>query len=416
MKKRTSTLPITCVVAFASVGASCTAALPETANGTTSNTATSGSSSGATEESGGEESGGEESAYQVLGGAKVATAASEKRATPKSPWTSVSNAADATAAECPFIYDPSPCDAEACQIDQQSPECQEAFEVYCTEHPDDPACPNEGGECPYLHEPNPCSDSACMEPMSTACEDAHHAYCEAHPDDPICQGGGGGGCPYLHEPNPCTDSACLDTNSQECAESHQMYCEQHPDDPICEEHGGGGGSAESFEAPAGLWMKIYKIELSTDAANCSNPIVVGENEEPEYQNLLDNPVLFNGEPPPAGEYPCVIITMSDFIRFQGTEACLEVEEMDVKRDGEYGNVVGESIVTLYLSTLGESPEQESSPDSSWMAPGILLTEPHIAGPDVLHSTFFIEGEGVALFSDGSCGMERPLFGFETAYK
>ena len=60
-----------------------------------------------------------------------------------------------------------------------------------------------------------------------------------------------------------------------------------------------------------LKLKVYRIGLSANG-NCSNPRVF--NLEGSYLDFMDDPDLGQGQIPPSG-YKCVIIEMSDLIKF-----------------------------------------------------------------------------------------------------
>jgi hypothetical protein len=173
----------------------------------------------------------------------------------------------------------------------------------------------------------------------------------------------------------------------------------------------------STETPTSLWIKVYEVALSQDAEGCSDPVVVGHSDDPPSMNLSEGPVLFTGEPPPAGTYGCVIITMSDTIRWS-TDAgsCEGSHTQDVHREHDGGQAGVEEKMTIYLSTAGAAPGMASALEP----PGFLLAEPHIAGPGVVESIFYMDAEDAVAYYEfptgPECDMQPPTWGFQTIYE
>ena len=239
------------------------------------------------------------------------------------------------------------------------------------------------------------------------CDQAIENFCETAGDDPLC--------PWICATDPgygpCP-SCQPGSSDQQCEDAWHEWCADNPDEEEC-------GAPDLRMTPSSLRMKVYKVEFSTDAQNCTNPITVAEDSSPDYVDLGANPELFNVAAPPAGEYPCVIITFSDHIRWSvdGVAACAGDHVQDVFR--EESNPAGnEEIVTMYISTLGD-PTGQTAP---WTPPGLLLEQPHVAGDNVLSSSLVVyaaDAVGYWEAPDGDrqpCEMGAPTFGYETTYR
>ncbi len=249
---------------------------------------------------------------------------------------------------------------------------------------------------------------------------------------------GGEMCPFEHNvgQNPCDDPACRDDNmSQACQDAVEQYCSQNPGDPGCmggPGDGPGGGSSGGgssgggssggpwdkevlgYATPTSLWLKVYQVQLSTDAQGCTNAVPVGQSDAPEYQNFADSPVLVTGDPPADGTYQCVIITMSDHIRWQveGEPACEAENAQDVYGEHDGGEWGVEEQITIYLSTAGSTDPDD---DGAFQAPGMLLEAPLQAGPEISESMFYMKADDAVeiyeTWEGVSCEMMPPVFGF-----
>jgi len=170
-------------------------------------------------------------------------------------------------------------------------------------------------------------------------------------------------------------------------------------------------------------LKVYSVKFSTDAEGCSDPILVGESENPEYVDFFSFPNLINAAMPPSGSYSCVIITMSDHIKWtlDGDNACAGEHTQDVHSPDNKGPDGVESIIDVYFSTSGSLNDDHQSGVDAFKAPGLLLESPHIASDKVLYSTFVCDAlDKVELryqsWDDSwECDMQPPIFRFETEY-
>jgi hypothetical protein len=144
--------------------------------------------------------------------------------------------------------------------------------------------------------------------------------------------------------------------------------------PLLTLEGAGSGTgdlstndADTVDAES-IMVKVFSLHASVNE-DCSDPVEIftKSDADAEYFDFLSGPTLGEGEVA-IGEYPCVMIEMSDTIKFTpsaSTEAC-EVDEeyeMDVCRDGSTADSPDgdtsdcsdeEDKVTLFLSTLSES--------------------------------------------------------------
>jgi len=156
-----------------------------------------------------------------------------------------------------------PCASDACN-DPNSQACADVSMQYCQNYPDDPGCEGQETEgCKFtLDVPeNPClNNGPCAggNASSGACAEASMLYCTLHPSDPECgdEGGGGSGCQFdLTNPeSPCVTGVCLGASaeSQECADASTAYCAKYPEDPACGEAGGGDDQCSFSQSVAAV--------------------------------------------------------------------------------------------------------------------------------------------------------------------
>ena len=335
--------------------------------------------------------------YTIHGRARVAPAQSRAPLGFDGAWTPSTNAV------CPFYPDAEPCHTLACWLDPLSQECIDVVVEYCTTHPEDPGCelPTDPDELPDLPgfppepgddgEPDPSgdpppppdSDPSGDPPPPGQPPDRGDWACELEPDLPPC-------------------AACVDGATAACDEAWDEYCEDNHTSLWCHDDLP-EPPAEVFP-PASLEVLIHQIEFSTNA-DCSDPILIGEPDDPRYVDFATSPELFAGELPPPGEYPCVIITMSDHVIWSvlGDNRCAGAQEQDVHdRDGE------EATVRLHLSTAGD-PDGDAFEAPGIPLDGALLTD------GLVSSTFEITfPQGVELrYENGTphCELQRPHFRF-----
>lgn len=190
-------------------------------------------------------------------------------------------------------------------------------------------------------------------------------------------------------------------------------------------------AANSGIDPQYLKIKIYKFAVST-SEYCTNPQVILSNANPEYEDLLSSPMFGTGSVS-NGTYKCVMIEMSDNIKFapnENTDAggCIAGQEktLDLCRGGEstktiagptVGCQVGEDRVVLYLS-VATIPTVNGY--SSWIPPvaselrnglklnGALVVNGSSSG------TFIIDGRGQVsdlVANGGTCELDAPVFSF-----
>lgn len=189
--------------------------------------------------------------------------------------------------------------------------------------------------------------------------------------------------------------------------------------------------AMAVTGASALKLQVYAVMLST-SAQCSNPFTVFSSSTPTEVDFLANPTLGSGNPPDA-TYNCVIIKMSDTLKFKPVAndgaACTGGVEYstDVCQTGESSlapDAVGAptactsghaDVVYLYLSTArigtggGNAFLQPLAPNSTNY--GVNLAAPLvIAG--TASSKFVVNAAGKVDGSGGSCGMNPPLFGFQ----
>ena len=195
--------------------------------------------------------------------------------------------------------------------------------------------------------------------------------------------------------------------------------------------------------PTELQVKVFRFAVSA-STDCSNPItVVDRGSNADYVNFLDSPNLGSGSLAD-GTYPCVMIEMSDQIKFKpatnvgvdcvaNTEYTLDVcgnNETVTLFDGSSGTCAGdnganssgsftETTVTLYLSTASTSsggsanaftPPTSGSDASNGFNLGTALT---VSGAQ--SGTFTVNGTGKVESDDttsqGYCEFQPPSFTF-----
>ena len=280
--------------------------------------------------------------------------------------------------------------------------------------------------CPFEDGAWICDDIACLEDLnSQSCQEAVAKYCEEQPQDPGCQGEGPGGegpggeeqwiCDTDPTFGPCP--VCLDPEAtqQDCEDAWWEFCEENRTDPECRHE---EEPPEAVYTPTSLALMVHKIEFSTDAENCSNPVIVADLDQPRFMDFANGPELVTADAPPAGNYACIIITMTDHIKWNvdGDSPCAGEHIQNIHRDSADDD--DETIVQIFMSTAGNS---DNDGGDAFSAPGMALDGAHIAGPEVVSSTFVIAfPEGVALRRDENgdpkCEMQEPRFAFLTEYE
>lgn len=181
--------------------------------------------------------------------------------------------------------------------------------------------------------------------------------------------------------------------------------------------------------PAELKVKIYKFAVS-ESELCTNPITVFEDSNPEYQDFYSNPTIGDGNFDD-GTYPCVILEMSDTLKFTPAEtegACVEGEEYEINvcRDSESKLIDGTEVnctnseqkVALYLSTASTETNGTEG-HNAFMPPtvdgdsahGLNLADALVKSGSIT-GVFVVNGDGKVEENDG-CDHQPPVFTFTT---
>jgi hypothetical protein len=183
-----------------------------------------------------------------------------------------------------------------------------------------------------------------------------------------------------------------------------------------------------------LKLQVYSVMLST-SPQCTSPVTVFSSATATEVDFLATPTLGSGDPPDA-TYHCVIIKMSDLIKFTpstsaglcmaGTQYTADVCRSDNGGMTRAPDAVGapnacsgtdaapvSDTVHLYLTTNasagtgGGTFMQPTGPSST---NGLNLTAPLvIAG--AAKSKFVVNATGKVGDDGVSCGMNPPVFGF-----
>ena len=193
-------------------------------------------------------------------------------------------------------------------------------------------------------------------------------------------------------------------------------------------------SAMALDASS-LKLQVYSVMLSTSPL-CSSPFTVFSSPTPTEVDFLAAPTLGSGNPPDA-TYNCVIIKMSDLIKFTpsstsglctgGTQYTADVCRVDNGGVTQAPDAPGaptvcngtdaapvSDVVYLYLSTgtpAGTKGGNAFQQPTTTTINGLNLTAPLvIAG--TAKSKFIVNATGKVGDDGVSCGMEPPVFGFQ----
>jgi hypothetical protein len=186
-----------------------------------------------------------------------------------------------------------------------------------------------------------------------------------------------------------------------------------------------------------LKLQVYSVMLSTSPL-CTSPITVFSSATPTEVDFLAAPTLGSGNPPD-GTYNCVVIKMSDLIKFTpsmsaGLCSATTQYTADVCRSDNSGttqapDAVGAPTVCtgtdaapvanpvyLYLTTNASAGTGGGNtfmqPTSTSSTDGLNLSAPLvIAG--AAKSKFIVNAAGKVGDDGVSCGMNPPVFGFQT---
>ncbi len=184
-----------------------------------------------------------------------------------------------------------------------------------------------------------------------------------------------------------------------------------------------------------LKLQVYSIMLSTSPL-CTNPITVFSSPNASEVDFLAAPTLGSGSPPD-GTYHCVVIKMSDLIKFTpstssgsctaGTQYVSDVCRVDNNGTTKAPDAVGapaacngtdavpqSDAVYLYLTTnasAGTGGGTFTQPDSTSSTFGLNLTAPLVIS-GTARSKFVVNATGKVSGVDVNCGMNPPVFGFQ----
>jgi hypothetical protein len=184
-----------------------------------------------------------------------------------------------------------------------------------------------------------------------------------------------------------------------------------------------------------LKLQVYSVMLSTSPL-CTSPITVFSSPTATEVDFLAAPMLGSGNPPDA-TYNCVIIKMSDLIKFTpastaglctgGTQYTADVCRSDNGGVTAAPDATGaptvcsgtdaapvSDAVYLYLSTgtpAGTKGGNAFQQPTATSVNGLNLTAPLvIAG--TAKSKFIVNATGQVGDDGVSCGMNPPVFGFQ----
>jgi hypothetical protein len=184
-----------------------------------------------------------------------------------------------------------------------------------------------------------------------------------------------------------------------------------------------------------LKLQVYSVMLSTSPL-CSSPVTVFSSPTATEVDFLSNPTLGSGNPADA-TYQCVIIKMSDLIKFKpsassgsctaGTEYVADVCRTDnggtthaPDAAGSVTSCTGTDAapnadpVYLYLTTnasAGSGGQTFMQPTSLSSTNGLNLTAPLVISGSA-KSKFVVNATGKVSGADVTCGMNPPVFGFK----
>ena len=196
-----------------------------------------------------------------------------------------------------------------------------------------------------------------------------------------------------------------------------------------------------------LKLKVYSVMMSTSPL-CTSPITIFSSTVPTEVDFLATPTLGSGNPPD-GTYNCIIIKMSDIIKFKpsasstwchaGTEYSSDVCRADnsgTTRAPDASSAVtacagtdasvNASVITpavpvsdvvyLYLTTNTSAGSGGGNtflqPATASSTNGLHLTAPLVIS-GIARSKFSVNAAGKVGedSSTQSCGMNPPVFGF-----
>jgi hypothetical protein len=184
-----------------------------------------------------------------------------------------------------------------------------------------------------------------------------------------------------------------------------------------------------------LKLQVYAVMLST-SPQCTNPVTVFSSPTATEVDFLASPTLGSGNPPDA-TYNCVVIKMSDLIKFTpsassglctaGTQYTADVCRSDYGGTTQAPDAVGApnacngtdaapvaDTVYLYLTTnasAGSGGSTFMQPTGAGSTNGLNLTSPLVIAGSA-KSKFIVNATGKVGDDGVSCGMNPPVFGFQ----
>jgi len=194
-------------------------------------------------------------------------------------------------------------------------------------------------------------------------------------------------------------------------------------------------SALALDASS-LKLQVYSVMLSTSAL-CTSPVTVFSSATPTEVDFLAAPTLGSGNPPDA-TYNCVIIKMSDLIKFTpsasaglctaGAQYTADVCRSDNGGTTQAPDAVGAPTVCtgtdaapvsdpvyLYLTTNATAGTGGGNtfmqPTGTSSANGLNLTAPLVLA-GTARSKFVVNATGKVGSDSVGCGMNPPVFGFQ----
>lgn len=182
--------------------------------------------------------------------------------------------------------------------------------------------------------------------------------------------------------------------------------------------------------PEFLKIKVFKFAVST-SPYCTDLITVFEKPDPVYEDVLTNPHFGSGTLA-NGVYPCVVIEMSDTVKFASEENstsgnCIASNEETLEVctsefpntirliDGTTGSCFdGEQKIAIYLTTIkeGDAGGPFLPPVEGNHGRGLLLGAPLVVADGVI-AKFIVNGMG-KIWDDSftpRCEMNAPNFSF-----
>ncbi len=194
-------------------------------------------------------------------------------------------------------------------------------------------------------------------------------------------------------------------------------------------------SAFALDASS-LKLQVYSVMLSTSPL-CTSPVTVFSSATPTEVDFLASPTLGSGNPADA-TYNCVIIKMSDLIKFTpsasaglctaGTQYTADVCRSDNGGMTKAPDAAGAPTVCtgtdaapvsdpvyLYLTTNASAGSGGGNtfmqPTSTASTDGLNLTAPLVIS-GTARSKFVVNATGKVGSDTVSCGMNPPVFGFQ----